>query len=217
MIRVVVSNTSTLVSDDDLARWLPDLNTQIHRDFAPAWGIDAELVLGTAEAGDYSLILKDNPDDPNDLGFHFLDNNIPESRIFCRPTIDDGDTISSVMSHEAMEMLGDPTCQRMFGNYIAETADPVQSTGYMIGDTYVSNFVLPAYFDPSSAGPWDFNHQLTGPVPNMLSGGYIEWWTGQQWQQTFARREDGSIPYQMLKPNGRSRFRAAKGAPTVTA
>src|SRR5258708_7046414 len=109
MIQINIANTSTLVTDEQLAAWLPDLQTQISRDFAPAWQLDAQLVTSTApEAGTYRVILKDEPDDPNDLGFHLLDGNIPEARIFCRPTIADGDTVSSVLSHELLEMIADP-------------------------------------------------------------------------------------------------------------
>jgi hypothetical protein len=213
VIQICISNTSTLVSDAQLAAWLPDLQTQIHRDFSPAWGIDATLVMSASpEVGAYRVILQDKADDPADLGFHLLDGGIPEARIFCQPTIDDGDTVSSVLSHELLEMLADPICTRMFGQYIAETADPVQSTGYMIGNTYVSNFVFPSYFDPTSTGPWDFRGLLPGPVPAILPGSYIEWYDGQ-WEQKFARRTNGSIPYQMLKPSGRSQYRASKGAP----
>jgi hypothetical protein len=216
MIQIVISNQSTLVSPEDLANWLPDLQTQIHRDFFPAWGIDATLTMSAArEAGAYRVILKDDADDPSALGFHLV-NGVPEARIFCRPTIADGDTVSGVLSHELLEMLADPDCTRMEGQFIIECADPVEQTGYMIGNTYVSNFVLPVYFRYNATGQtsgFDFRGLLTAGCPAMLPGGYIMRYADGQWQSTFARRADGTIPYQAIKQSGRSAFRASLGAP----
>lgn len=216
MIEINISNTSTLVNDADLAAWVAAIQVQVHRDFAPAWGIDANLTISSApEVSAYRVILKDDADDPNALGYHLLDNNIPEASIFCRPTIDDGDTVSSVLSHEILEMLADPLTTRMSGQWICEVCDPCESTGYLIDNVAVSNFVMPAYFGLSSAvRGYDFNGQLTSGVPAMLPGGYLMSFQNGQWQSTMARRKDGTIPYQAIRP-GRSLFRvrAAMGAP----
>lgn len=215
MIQINISNQSTLVSDVQLALWLPDLQLQIHRDFAPTWGIDATLVTSAApEVDAYRVILQDEPDESGVLGYHLLDGNIPEARIFCRPTIADGDTVSSVLSHECLEMLADPLCQRMAvdGRHIVEVADPVEQNGYMIGETFVSNFVLPAYFRFNATGAttgFDFNGQLTAACPALLPGGYLQYWTGTQWEQTFARQHDGTLSWRTMI-SGRSAWRARK-------
>jgi hypothetical protein len=43
-IRVAIMNVSTVVTDEELTAVVPALQTQVHRDFASAWGIDAALV-----------------------------------------------------------------------------------------------------------------------------------------------------------------------------
>jgi len=41
-IRIAVINASTVLTDDEVQAAVPALQTQVHRDFAPIWGIDAE-------------------------------------------------------------------------------------------------------------------------------------------------------------------------------
>lgn len=219
MTDLLVVNQSTLVTDSDVRTWLTDIQTQVHRDLAPIWNVDSVLDFGVAlpSAAVWRVILKDLPDDPNDLGFHLLDNGIPEARIFVKPTLDDGDAVSGVLSHEIVEMLCDPSANRMTADnrYIIEVADPVQQSGYMIGQTYVSNFVHPAYFGwPGRA--FDHNGQLTAPCPVLAPGGYQTEWTGTQWQSRFGREANGRIADVALSraaKNGRTSWRAARGAP----
>jgi hypothetical protein len=218
-IEICVSNTSTLVSDADLATWCAAIQRQVNEHFSPVWGTpQVQIVMSAApEVNAYRVILKDEPDDPNSLGFHLLDNGIPEARIFCRPTIDDGDTISSVLSHECLEFLADPLCTRMFGKYISEVADPVESTGYLIDGVVVSNFVLPSYFGlpavvVNPVTRWDYNGQLSGPCPAMLPGGYVMSYENGNWQSTMARLPSGKFSHMQLR-SGRAEFRASQGAP----
>lgn len=42
-IRIAVINASTVLTDDEVQAAVPALQTQVHRDFAPIWGIDADL------------------------------------------------------------------------------------------------------------------------------------------------------------------------------
>ena len=42
-IQASVINASTVLRDDQVKAALPALQTQVHRDFAPAWGVDADL------------------------------------------------------------------------------------------------------------------------------------------------------------------------------
>jgi hypothetical protein len=48
--RVAVLNQSTRVTDDEIKIAVAALQTQIHRDFAPVWGIDAELTIAAKGA-----------------------------------------------------------------------------------------------------------------------------------------------------------------------
>ena len=220
MTALLIVNQSTLVTDDEVRAWLADIQTQVTRDLQPVWGVGATLILGNGtppSASTWRVILKDLPDDPNDLGFHLLDGGIPEARIFVKPTQDDGDAVSGVMSHEIVEMLVDPLTNRMTADnrYIIEVADPVEQSGYMIGQTYVSNFVYPAYFGWLGNSGYDHNGLLTAPCPVLAPGGYQTEWTGTQWQSRFGREGDGRIAPAALRRaqrHGRTSWRA-RGIP----
>lgn len=45
-IQVAVINASTILTDQQVQAVAPALQTQVHRDFAPVWGIDADLTSG---------------------------------------------------------------------------------------------------------------------------------------------------------------------------
>ena len=65
-IKIAVINASTVLTDQEIQAALPALQTQVHRDFAPAWGIDADLNLvpkGQKPApGAWWLVILDNSD-----------------------------------------------------------------------------------------------------------------------------------------------------------
>jgi hypothetical protein len=77
--------------------------------------------------------------------------------------------LSAVLSHEVIETLVDPSTTG------TEVCDPVAWNEYMVGGVPVSDFVLPAWLTPGSAGPWDLARALTAPG-TTTSQGYI--WTG---------------------------------------
>lgn len=214
MIDLVVVNISTKFSGSLIASLLPALQRQVSGDFAPLWGIDAALHFDTQDPGDvpYRVIVKDQPDDPKDLGFHLLDNGSPEARIFCASI--SLPQLASVIGHEVLEMLADPQAGRMApdGRHIVEVADPVEENGYMIDGVFVTDFVTPSYFGFDPGTRYDFNRQLTGPCPLLMPGGYLMELVGNQWTSHFGHRSDGTINERALHP-GRSRWRASRGAP----
>src|SRR5437870_6605489 len=65
-INVAIINASTVLRDSVVKAAVPDLQTQVHRDFAPAWGIDADLTFvpkGSKPApGSWWLVILDNSD-----------------------------------------------------------------------------------------------------------------------------------------------------------
>jgi hypothetical protein len=211
MTDIVIVNTSTLFSDATVASLIPALQKQVSGDFAPLWDLDGTLHFDTQDPGNipYRVILKDIADDPNDLGFHLLDNGNPEARIFCQGTPQD--QLASVMGHEILEMLADPQANRMApdGRHIIEVGDPVEENGYMIDGVFVTDFVTPAYFGFNSDTRYDFSRQLTGPCPLLLPAGYIMELTEGGWVSHFGRRADGTINERALEA-GRSRWRASR-------
>jgi hypothetical protein len=173
-----VQNLSTLVSGMDAYNMTLLVNKQLREHVAPAWGIQPPeaVFLPQGGAGNrYSAIIgiMDDADQAGDLGWH---TEGPDAsiygRVFARPVLSNGGnaltaslSVCSVLSHEAIEVLGDATCngwrQRADGTLVAtELADPVESDSYL--DTIeaegtspvlqgtVSNFVFPRWFDPDA-------------------------------------------------------------------
>jgi hypothetical protein len=104
------------------------------------------------------------------------------ARIFWGPIQANGGTLttgelslSSVISHEVLEAIGDP-----YANWWAdgpdyehalELADPVEGDSYDIGGVSVSNFVGPKWFRKGD-GPYDWMGKLSAPF-TMTPGGYM--------------------------------------------
>lgn len=127
---------------------------------------------------------------------------VPLMKIFAKTSAEDGVQASEVCSHEMLEALVDPQVTKEVRTvkvpspapgriYIVEVGDPVQSTGYKIGEVEVANFALPAYFKlPQQVNPaqYDFQHVLTAAVPAMTPGGYLSYAPEaepENWQQEY--------------------------------
>src|SRR2546421_11590719 len=154
------------------------LTIQVTRDFAPAWGVDAAQ-FNVGGRGD-KIHFFDSAHEAEGFGWHVTDHRgLPYAHVFAAASISHGngwtkgtDAISVTTSHEALEMLGDPRANEFCFDgdrrlWAREVCDPVQSRAYKIrtGDTLVpvSNFVLPAYFNPFAAGPYDYLRVLDEP------------------------------------------------------
>ena len=90
------------------------------------------------------------------------------------------DAISVTASHEALEMLADPAANEYSFNgfrlmWAREVCDAVQASTYRIVANGlrvpVSNFVLPAFFNPWADGPYDHLGVLKEPF-SLAKGGY---------------------------------------------
>jgi hypothetical protein len=138
-------------------------------------------------------------------------------RIYAADCLRAGISVSVDLSHEVLEMLGDPDCRQTMtlpdGRLAAlEMCDPVESDsfGYVKGKTLVSDFILPPYFHPGAgATRFDFMSKLSGPCPILGEGGYQSLFEKGQWVSVFARLADGSFSYRSLR-HGRN-FRRAVG------
>jgi hypothetical protein len=113
----------------------------------------------------------------------------------------DGVTWSSTLSHEILELAGDPpaslAAETADGTFYAwEASDPVEAQNYDLDGIEVSNFVLPLAFFHGYGSRYDYRSVLTAPR-TVAPGGYqLVRRPGEQWSQI----------------NG-SRVRAAKTAP----
>lgn len=123
-------------------------------------------------AGASVMHLLDTSDQPGALGYHDQDGNeVPYGRVFVVTSQQDGDAVSEVASHEVLELAVDPlindSCLTGDQSKLVakEVGDPCQGNGYQIGKMTVADFVLPNYFDPSTAADaaTDYRGALKGP------------------------------------------------------
>ena len=183
------------------------LNIQVARDLPQFWNVQATVIYlpdpRRIPAGVWPAMLVDNLP-PGEGGVHLDKNNQPYAKVVASPD-SDGWTIAA--SHEVVEMLVDPSGNRLQtsrsieivdGNkiedgpsefqYLVEACDPCESDayGYLIQGVAVSDFLTPHFYDPvvTSGTRYSFTGALTGPR-QILPGGYISWIdpTADQWQQ----------------------------------
>lgn len=170
MIISVVNHTNGQISDEDLQFVVRAINRQITEDFEPYWSLGATLRLeGRSEKkpgklslpdlrGDAILYLWSETDVEGALGYHDQNaSGIPYGFVFTALSKKLGEPWSVTLSHEAMELIGDPEVnllvmgpnpkdpnKTVFHWY--EMSDAVQNESYEIDGVAVSNFVLPLYF-----------------------------------------------------------------------
>lgn len=203
-VDVGILNGSTLVSDDQCRQIAAAVNQQFAEDVLPAWGRERSFCLWlpggtgrTVPAGVLPIWVLDSPDVSGALGYHDegLDGLI-SGKVFAKPVLDAGggildpgsigDSVSAVVSHEAIEAKFDPNINlwadgpltvagQTFASVAFELCDPVQAGAYRKGGqngVLVSDFVLRAWFDPHNAkGPFNFLQTLKSPL-SVDSGGY---------------------------------------------
>ncbi len=187
MISIV--NKSTLVPDSALPAIVHALSVQLARDVAPIHGVVPALELvapGATPTGDAIMTILDDPDQAGALGYHDeTQDGKPLAKIFVKPTIDNGGTITTgpnsvsvTMSHELCEMVGDSACNGWSdgpdgSDYAQELCDAVEGDAYDIEGVSVSNFLFPAFFDPKAEFGSRLDHMGTLAKPfTMTPGGY---------------------------------------------
>jgi hypothetical protein len=221
-IQISIFNKSTILTDTQVAAVVPALQTQVHRDFAPPWGIDADLTFvpknKTPDPKSWWLTVLDNSDQAGALGYHDVTNTgLPIGKIFAATDKEYNSQWTVTASHELLEMLGDPeinlsvfvqnsnTAGRLFAY---ETADACEADGdgYEINGVLVSDFVYPAWFEGSSKKGTQFDYRKLIKKPfELRPGGYIGYFdvaSGSGWQQQTAQRADGKF---MSRPHVGSR------------
>lgn len=194
---IAVVNESTLVSDQDVYDMCLAVNHQLRHQVAPAWELLApHLTFATStptEPGTVALGVLDDADQADALGWHTESAlGVAYGRVFARPVLANGGnaltrplSVASVLSHEAAETLLDQACTLWadggFGIlYPREACDAVEGDSYPVtltaeGTTVtatVSDFLLPAWFDPQAAPgtKCDYLGLLTSPFQVRPTG-----------------------------------------------
>jgi hypothetical protein len=203
-IKIAVINESKVLSDPAVQAAVPALQTQVHRDFYPPWGVDADLTFvhkgHQPPAGSWWLVILDSTDQAGALGYHDLTTDgLPLGKVFAATDEQYGLSWTVTASHELLEMLGDPDINLsafvQTGNNTAslfsyEVCDPCEmdEQGYEINGVKVSDFVYPSWFEgfrePGST-QFDYKGQINAPL-KLLPGGYcavLDIPTGLGWYQ----------------------------------
>ena len=166
---ISVVNRSRTLSDAKLLHAIRAVNLQFKEDFEPRWHFGARLelrasghVAGAAEpagaAHDGVLYVQDSATVSGAEGYHDRHkDDVPFGIVFLDVCAAAGDDWTVALSHEAIELVGDPMNNLLVQGphpldhshlvfHMFELCDAVQSQTYEREGVQVSNFVLPGYF-----------------------------------------------------------------------
>lgn len=187
-----IVDRSTLLNDADFQQMVEACKVQMEQHVAPMWLRGPwKIVVNQPEDVGYPIVIVDDPDHAGALGYHTQSpGGKVWGRVFVKPVIKAGGTmlhgsmsVSAVLSHEVIEAYCDPNVN-LWANTGAgqlvcyEACDPVERDTYEVttksgNKVSVSNFVLPAWFDPLSDpnSKFDWLALLTKPF-DLSKGGY---------------------------------------------
>lgn len=198
MRTITIVNQQTAVPTADIAPVIAAIQAGLDAAFLPAYGLSAvQLTLGPDPGGNAERIyLLNNTTQGDALGYHTLIGQAGVGYVFTETDIEYGDHWSATLDHEAKEQIVDAACN--LGVLVAfngtaafvirEVADPVENSEYAPNGVPLSNFVLPSWFVPGAAGPWDYLGQLRAPL-TLLPGGYLAYTTDfRAWHQVLGDR-----------------------------
>lgn len=178
-------NQSTALSTQQADHVSLVCQKQARAHFAPAWhGLGKDTQIQHVPEADLDpkkwwIVVADTLEVAGALGYHdTTSEGTPIIKIAAQTTIDANMDVSSVVSHEVVETLGDPsacwwTMDARTGTFYAlETADACQRDTYEIDGLKVSDFLFPAFFDADDpSGPYDYLGLVEEPL-QTLPGGY---------------------------------------------
>lgn len=240
MIISVINFTNGKIKDEDIHAAIRAINRQIAEDFEPYWSFGATLRLeGRTTAkpskkslpdmrGDGIVYVWDRSDVEDALGYHEANyRGIPYGFVFTQLSEQLGEPWSVTLSHEALEMLGDPQANLLVQGphpehpskvvfHWFEMCDAVQGEVYEIDGVKVSNFVLPLYFteDNEPGARNDFLGRKFGKKTlasfGVNPGGYVGFFnpeTGEH--ETYAHSGDKPAAKRLKV---KTRWRSGRGA-----
>ena len=213
-IQISVINESTVLSNTDVTPAVAALQKQVTNDFGPVWGIAAQLTVTPKgqqpPAGSWWLVLLDDSDQANALGYHDLTTeSLPIGKVFVASDLKAGTSWTVTASHELLEMLGDPninltvfvqntnTAGTLYAYEVCDACED-DSLGYQIDNILLSDFVYPSWFEsfrPEGSTQFDRMNKIHIPL-QLLPGGYIGTYnvnSGSGWTQTTAEKRPNTV------------------------
>lgn len=213
-IKVAVINATSddsVLTDAEAQAAVRALQQQVTTDFAPVWGIDADLSFvprgQQPPGGVWWLGLLDTSDQATALGYHDLTSEgLPLGKVFVESDKQGGYKWQVTASHELLEMLGDPdinlwafpqpdaTAGTLYSYEVCDACE-ADELGYAIDGTPVSDFLYPTWFEsfrlPGST-QFDREGHITQPF-QILPGGYTlvyDIQAGTGYHQVFGENEE---------------------------
>ncbi len=224
---ISVVNRSTQLADADLQAAVRAINRQLDEDFFPHWQFGATLRVDSAgrapgvrerkvdiprlpgRRGDAVIYILDKPTMSGTEGYHDGNNeDVPFGFVFLDACTTGADGWSVALSHEAIELVGDPlnnllvqgpcpTNRSRLVFHQFELCDAVSNEAYEIEGVFVQNFVLPGWFSRKTVegARNDFRGRAdpgTSLAPfSPAPGGYLMFWDddeaeGKKWTPYFA-------------------------------
>jgi hypothetical protein len=188
---IAIVNCCKLISADEITKAVEAIQIQIDRDLVPIWNLPANLYVyqqsDVLPKNSWVMYIMDTSDQAGALGYHELtEEGNPIGYVFAADDIKYGLSWTVTLSHEIIEMLGDPFINQVVfvqktnttGTlYSWELNDAVEddSLGYKINDVLVSDFVTPQWFQefktPNST-QFSFMNNVHAPF-ELANGGYI--------------------------------------------
>lgn len=183
---VAVVSDSEAVGFGEVAQVSAALQRQAQH-LASTWDINATVdsfaKLEDVPIDYWPIIIRDDINVPGAAGIHLDKDGQPFSLV----QYSNGWSLTA--SHELLEMLCDPTGNRVKAgpspkpgqgrvNFLVEVCDPSEAAefGYAINGISVSDFYLPSYFDPVAVT--GTRYSWTGAITQprqVLKGGYLSW------------------------------------------
>lgn len=223
---ISVVNRSKHLSDADLQAAVRAINRQLEEDFFPHWQFGARLRVDSAgrvptqrekkvalpvlpgRRGDAVLYIEDEATMALTEGYHDGNNDdVPFGFVFLDACGDGADCWTVALSHEAIELVGDPLNNllvqgphpldhRRLVFHQFELCDAVSGECYEIEGVKVQNFLLPGWFSRKHVD--GARNDFLGRVDPGLSlapfsiapGGYLMFWDeqmpeGKKWTPHF--------------------------------
>lgn len=186
-VLIAVVNRSKSLDDTSVEFMVAAVAAQV-QECAAAWGVPPLAVAFYADPAKllqddiYVCSIVDELDVDGALGFHSVLGDRPFIEVLAQ-----GEQTSVTLSHEALETLCDPDADqwraRGDGMQVAlEVCDPVEGDSYFLTAEVasearavrVSNYVLPAWFDPAAPRGTQVDRMIKVGLPfTMDAGGYM--------------------------------------------
>jgi hypothetical protein len=205
---IAILNRTTILDDAAFHPVVSALQKQVSGDFAPLWRRDASLVhvakSETPPPGAWQVVVSDTIAMAGALGYHdFTHAGLPISKVAAKTH----GKWTVTLSHEVLEMLGDPDIVRAAFIqtspfralvYAYENCDPVEDDrfGYDIDGVTLSDFVTEEWFEPGRFGvKFSFRDTVKRPL-TLAPGGYISVYRTPgigRWIQVTAREDTYAV------------------------